>query len=324
MLSFKDCQEIINKKLADIFLPVVPENLYEPIRYIINLGGKRIRPALVLMGCNIFSESVEYAIEPAIAIELLHNFTLLHDDIMDQSDMRRNKPTVHKKWNNNIAILSGDAMMIKAYEILFNTSSDLLNDIVPVFNQTALKICEGQQYDMDYELKTDVSVNDYIRMIELKTAVLLAASLKIGAICGKSSLSDADLLYSYGKNLGIAFQLQDDLLDVYGTPELFGKQTGNDINANKKTFLLITALNMARGSTHRKLKYWLENNLHNRDEKIRNVITIFNELNIKEKTENEITKYFNLAIQSLESIKCDKVRKLAIYQFTEELMQRKK
>ncbi len=324
MLSFKDCQEIINKKLAEISLPEFPGNLYEPIRYVINLGGKRIRPALVLMGCNIFSESIEYAVEPALAIELLHNFTLLHDDIMDQSDLRRNKLTVHKKWNNNIAILSGDAMMIKAYEILFNSSFDILNDIIPVFNKTALEICEGQQYDMDYELKTDVSVSEYIKMIELKTAVLLAASLKIGAICGKASSGDADLLYSFGKNLGIAFQLQDDLLDVYGASELLGKQTGNDIYSNKKTFLLITALNMAHGESLRKLEFWLSNNSSDRDEKIKNVVTVFNELKIKEKTECEINKYFSLAMQSLAGVRCDKDRKLSLYQFTEELMQRKK
>ncbi len=324
MFSFEECQQIINRRLAAFVLPAYPENLYDPIRYVLNLGGKRIRPALVLMGCNIFSESVERAVEPAIAIELLHNFTLLHDDIMDQSDLRRNQPTVHRKWNNNIAILSGDAMMIKAYEILYSSSSEILNEIVPLFNKTAIEICEGQQYDMDYESKNDVSVNDYIRMIELKTAVLLATSLKIGAICGKASSFDADMLYSFGKNLGIAFQLQDDLLDVYGNTELFGKKKGNDIAANKKTYLLITALNLARGEVLQNLKFWLGDGSMNRDEKIENVIAIFDQLRIKEKTELEITRYFNMAIQSLESVKTDKARKLFILKFTEELMQRKR
>jgi geranylgeranyl diphosphate synthase type II len=324
MFSFKDCQEIINERLEAIKFPENPENLYEPIRYVINLGGKRIRPALVLMACNMFSDSVENAINPAIAIELLHNFTLLHDDIMDQSDLRRNKPTVHKKWNYNIAILSGDAMMIKAYEFLFNSNPYQLNDILLLFNKTALEICEGQQYDMDFESKSVVAVKDYLKMIELKTAVLLAASLKIGAICGMSSSDDTDLLYSFGKNLGIAFQLQDDLLDVYGSTELLGKQTGNDIAANKKTFLLLTALNLAQGERLNQLKYWLNIGKTEKDKKIKNIKTIFDELRIKEKTENEIAKYFNIAMQSLENVKCDKKRKIPLYHFTEELMQRKK
>ena len=324
MFSFKDCQEIINKRLEAIRLPENPKNLYEPIRYVISLGGKRIRPALVLMACNMFSDKVENAINPAIAVELLHNFTLLHGDIMDQSDLRRNKPTVHKKWNSNIAILSGDAMMIKAYEFLFSSDPDILKDILLVFNKTALEICEGQQYDMDFESESVVSVESYLKMIELKTAVLLAASLKMGAICGKSNAADADLLYSFGKNLGIAFQLQDDLLDVYGDTELIGKQTGNDIVANKKTFLLLTALNLVKGEKQKQLKYWLENGNAEKDKKIKNVKTFFDELKIKEKTEKEILKYYKIALQSLESIKCDKNRKIPIYQFTEELMQRKK
>lgn len=324
MYTVKECQEIINKKLADLDLPEQPANLYDPVRYVIELGGKRIRPALVLMGCNLFIDTIEVAIYPAIAVELFHNFTLMHDDIMDRSDLRRNKPTVHKKWNENIGILSGDAVLIKAYEYLTMSFAGRVREILEVFNKTALEVCEGQQYDMDFEIIQEVNMSQYLRMIELKTAVLLAAALKIGAISAGSSTENAKYLYEFGKNLGIAFQLRDDLLDVYGTYELFGKQPGNDIIANKKTFLLVTALSLAKSRMLSKLRFWIEQKDFNRDEKINAVTGIFNELKIKEITENKINSFHELGIKSLERVRCDIIRKQPLYQFAEMILNREK
>lgn len=324
MVTLEDCQEIINRRLASLDLPEKPGNLYDPVRYMIELGGKRIRPSLVLMGCNVFVDRLEDAINPAIAIELFHNFTLMHDDIMDHSDLRRNKPTVHKKWNENIGILSGDAMMIKAYEFLTQCPAKRVSDMVRVFNTTALEVCEGQQYDMDFESVPAIEIRDYLRMIELKTAVLLAASLKIGALIADSPVEDADRLYAFGRNFGIAFQLQDDLLDVYGTPEQFGKQPGNDIVANKKTFLLLTALNLARGKTFQGLKQWIDRKDFERDEKIRVVTAIFNELKIREITTEEITSYYAYARRSLNEVRCDAARKQPLFHFLKIMQDREK
>ena len=324
MYTIKDCQEIINKKLAGLSLPEQPVNLYDPIRYVVELEGKRIRPALVLMGCNLFSDSIENAVNPAIAIELFHNFTLMHDDIMDQSDLRRNKPTVHKKWNVNIGILSGDAMLIKAYEFLARSPSAALPQILEVFNKTALEVCEGQQFDMDFESTASVTLQEYLHMIELKTAVLLASSLKIGAISAGSSEKNAAYLADFGRNIGIAFQLQDDLLDVYGILEQFGKQPGNDIASNKKTFLLLTALDKARGEMLHTLKYWIGQKSFNRDEKVSKVISVFDDLGIKEITENKINSFYDLAIKSLEMVSGIKSRKQPLLQFAEMMMNRRK
>jgi geranylgeranyl diphosphate synthase, type II len=324
MHTIQDCQKLINKRLASLFLPEIPANLYDPVRYMINLGGKRIRPSLVLMGCNLFVDTIEDAVNPAIAVELFHNFTLMHDDIMDRSDIRRNKPTVHKKWNENIGILSGDAMLIKAYEFLIRCPAERIHEIVAVFNATALEVCEGQQYDMDFESVPAVTIKEYLHMIELKTAVLLAASLKIGALVAGSPGDDADRLYEFGKNLGIAFQLQDDLLDVYGSPERFGKQTGNDILANKKTFLLLTAINLARGKMLQQLKQWMEKKDFDRAEKIRAFIAIFDELKIREITQAEITSFYERAYLSLNEVRCDASRKQPLFQFIKSMREREK
>lgn len=324
MVTIEECQDIISRKLASLDLPEKPGNLYDPVRYMIELGGKRIRPSLVLMGCNVFVDRIEDAINPAIAIEMFHNFTLMHDDIMDRSDMRRNKPTVHKKWNANIGILSGDAMMIKAYEFLTQCPAERVTDIVRVFNTTALEVCEGQQYDMDFESIPAIEIREYLRMIELKTAVLLAASLKIGALIAGSPGEDADRLYDFGRNFGIAFQLQDDLLDVYGTPEQFGKQTGNDIVANKKTFLLLTALKLARGKTLQGLKHWTDQKDFDRDEKIRAITAIFNELKIREITTGEIISYYEHASRSLDEVRCDAARKQPLFHFLKTMQDREK
>jgi geranylgeranyl diphosphate synthase type II len=225
MISFEEAQEIINREISSIVIDREPVELYQPVKYILSIGGKRIRPAMVLMACSLFSEQISRASKCALAIEVFHNFTLLHDDIMDNSVLRRNKPTVHEKWNRNVAILSGDVMSILSYKFIEDCSPEILPDVLALFNDTALKVCEGQQYDMNYESRNDVSVDDYLKMITLKTSVLIAASLKLGAILGGAPPADSDLMYEFGKNVGIAFQLRDDILDVYGDPGKFGKKS---------------------------------------------------------------------------------------------------
>ena len=216
-----------------------PKELYEPIAYIMSLGGKRLRPVLVFMACDFFDGDISQALHPAIAIELFHNFTLVHDDLMDNAPLRRNQPTVHEKWNSSIAILSGDVMMVRAYQELCQAKVNYLPELLKVFSETAVKVCEGQQYDMNYESMQKVSIAQYLKMIELKTAVLLGGALKIGSIVGGAKEEEAQLLFDFGKNIGIAFQLQDDILDVYADAAKFGKQKGGDIIANKKTYLLL-------------------------------------------------------------------------------------
>jgi geranylgeranyl diphosphate synthase type II len=324
MLSLKECQKLIDTKLNVVDLPAVPVNLYEPIRYMLELGAKRLRPSLVLMACNVFSDQIDQAFYPALAIELFHNFTLMHDDIMDNSDMRRNQPTVHVKWNSNVAILSGDAMLIKAYELLSMQSADLLHRTLPVFNATALQVCEGQQWDMDYEHTISVTKDDYLRMVEYKTAALLAASLKIGAIAGGAGTHDADLLYNYGRNIGIAFQLRDDWLDVFADQAVFGKMIGNDIVANKKTMLLIEALHTAKDETRTILTHWLERKSFNRDEKIVAIKSIYVELKTDQVVAEMIRHYHQLALQDLEALPVDRERKSELVAFTDYLMGRKK
>ena len=234
MLRFEDAQKIVNNELENYAIDRFPEELYEPVRYILSIGGKRLRPALVLMACSVFNDAVHMAIKPALAIEFFHNFTLLHDDIMDNSNIRRGHPTVHKRWDHNTAILSGDVMSILSYKIISESDDQNLKDLLQLFNLTALQVCEGQQYDMNFESRMDVSVGEYLKMIELKTAVLIAASLKAGAISGGAEMLDAELLYEFGRNLGMAFQIRDDHLDVYGDPQKFGKKIGNDIVTNKR------------------------------------------------------------------------------------------
>jgi len=324
MLSLHDCQAIINKKLLELDLPAHPANLYDPIRYMLDLEAKRLRPSLVLMGCNVFSDEVQHAVYPALAIEVFHNFTLMHDDIMDQSALRRNRPSVHAKWNQNVAILSGDAMLIKAYDLLSHASGSHMPQIMDVFNQTALQVCEGQQYDMDYEQSLTVSRDDYIRMVQYKTAVLLAASLKIGALLGGADESQSDCLYEFGKNIGIAFQLQDDLLDVFADPAVFGKVTGNDIVSNKKTILLIEALNLAEGQNREVLLDWISRKQFNRNEKIRVIKSIYRDLQLEESVTGKIRYYHELAVDSLNYLKAEASRKSVLLAFSDYLMNRKK
>jgi geranylgeranyl diphosphate synthase type II len=311
--------EIIEAEINNISYLKDPENLYSPIEYTMELGGKRIRPILLLISYQLFNDNFERAFSPAKAIELFHNFTLLHDDIMDKAPLRRGKITVHKKWNNNIAILSGDVMMIHAYQLLAQVESKYLKSILNIFNKAAIEVCEGQQWDMDFESKDDVPLIDYMQMIEFKTAVLLAASLKIGAVLADAKKKDQNHLYEFGLNMGIAFQLKDDLLDVFGTSKLFGKKIGGDILANKKTFLYLKALQISDLSTKLKLKklYTSENE---NDTKVEKVKKIFVDLNIKKHTLDLMKSYYIKAMKHLDAIDSDK--KSPLIDFADKLMHR--
>jgi geranylgeranyl diphosphate synthase, type II len=322
MIATANLLEMIEAELSALSLEKEPLQLYEPIRYILVAGGKRIRPVLTLMACNVFNEEVSAAVKPACALEVFHNFTLLHDDIMDNAPIRRNKPTVHTRWNNNVAILSGDAMCIKAYELLAQANENILPRLLRVFNQTALEVCEGQQYDMDFEATGRVSVEQYLQMIRLKTSVLLAACAKIGAIAGGANENDAEKMYNFGLNLGLAFQLQDDLLDVYGDVALFGKKIGNDIVANKKTFLLISALEQASGDVLNKLQFFLHTTGIDATEKIEAITHIYNQLGIRELTIAKIEAFNNTAVSALESLDVSAVRKQALFGLAAELLKR--
>ena len=302
MLSFKEIQEKIEREIGQLEFDCPPKSLYEPITYILSLGGKRIRPALVLMAYNLYREDVEKAIRPAIGLEVFHNFTLLHDDLMDQADKRRSKPTVHKVWNANTAILSGDAMLIAAYQLIGETAPEHLKEVLDLFTRTALEICGGQQYDMEFESRMDVSEEEYLEMIRLKTAVLLACSLKTGAILGGVSREDAENLYRFGINIGLAFQLQDDLLDVYGDTKTFGKNIGGDILCNKKTFLLINALRRAEGEQKAQLEHWIARKDFDAAEKIAAVTNIYNVLGLKELSESKMQTYYAEGMKNLAAL----------------------
>lgn len=311
--------EIIENGIENLDYPDNPDLLYNPIRYIMGVPGKRIRPLLVLMAHQLFDENLEKAISSAIAIEHFHNFTLLHDDIMDNAPLRRGRPTVHEKWNNNIAILSGDVMMIQAYQLLLEVDHKNLRQVLEVFSKTAIKVCEGQQLDIDFETQKNVSLTDYIKMIEFKTAVLIAASLEIGAIIAESSLQEQNHLYEFGINIGIAFQLKDDLLDVFGSTNVFGKQVGGDILSNKKTFLYLKALQLADNSTKEKLiSYYL--NEDNSKLKVDSVKDIFNKLNIYQHTVDMMKAYYVKAMKHLDVI--DSKNKAPLIEFSQKLMQR--
>lgn len=302
----------INQEINQIEYPESPKELYDPIAYILALGGKRIRPVLTLMGAEIFTESPLKSMPAAMAIEVFHNFTLLHDDVMDNADIRRGKPTVHKKWNENAAILSGDAMLILAYQFLAKVDPLKLPQLLPLFSKTAIEVCEGQQFDMEFESRMDVRVEEYMEMIRLKTAVLLGCALKLGALNGGADMKDADLLYEYGESIGLAFQLKDDLLDVYGDVAKFGKNIGGDIVSNKKTFLLINALQNAEGPLKEELESWIAKQVFDREEKIAAVRAIYDQLHLKELSEERMKYYYDKAIHALDqmSVHADKTNEL--------------
>lgn len=299
-----------------------PPELYDPIRYIMSLGGKRMRPLLTLMAAYLFTDDWKKAVRPALAVEVFHNFTLMHDDIMDQAPLRRGQPTVHEKWNPNIAILSGDVMLVRAYELLLNVESDQLKPAMARFTQTAAEVCEGQQMDMNFETRWDVTEAEYIDMIRLKTSVLLGYALELGGLIGKADAESVAHLYEGGVNIGLGFQLKDDLLDVYGDPAKFGKQVGGDIIANKKTFLLIEALEQASGSIKDELTDWLNRSEFDKAKKVKAVTTIYDQLGIRQITEARINSYFAKGLNNFDEIKADAVRKDFLIQFTQQLIER--
>ncbi len=322
MINYEKAQEIINKEISSLVFDRKPSELYEPVQYILSVGGKRIRPAMVLMACSLFSSHVSRAARCALAIEVFHNFTLMHDDIMDNSSLRRNRPTVHEKWNRNVAILSGDVMSILSYRFIGDCSPEFLPGVLALFTDTALKVCEGQQYDMNFESMNDISVDDYIKMITLKTSVLIAASLKLGAILGGALPADSDLLYEFGKNTGIAFQLKDDILDVYGDTKKFGKKIGTDIVANKKTYLVIKALEMADEKSRRQLISLISSKDADKEEKIAEVIRIFDNFKIKEKAEAKSLEFYNTGLQALNLVSVKDSKKKALRDLARHLMER--
>ena len=322
MKKLEDLQAIISKEVEQLTFPDYPAELYEPIKYILALGGKRMRPALLLMACDFFGGNVNKAISPALAIEVFHNFTLMHDDIMDNAPLRRGKTTVHERWNNNVGILSGDVMLIEGYKLMMNVDQHLLRPILNIFNETAVGVCEGQQLDMEFETRNDVSIDQYINMIRLKTAVVLGGALKIGALIGGASDKDAVLLHTFGEQLGVAFQLQDDILDVYGDPEKFGKQVGGDIISNKKTYLLLKALELANPTQKAELKQWLSASPSDSKEKVAVVTEIYNQLQIRRYAEEAMHAYADKAFAALDAIRQPEDHKQYLRDFADGLMVR--
>jgi geranylgeranyl diphosphate synthase type II len=325
MYSVKDLQSLIFVEIENEIYSLnqtEPQNLYQPVGYALSMGGKRLRPVMVLMAFNLFSETVENAFPVALAIELFHNFTLLHDDIMDGAEMRRNNLSVYKKYNENIAILSGDAMSIMAYNYLLKCNSTEPAPMIRLFSQTALEVCEGQQFDMDFENRLDVSIPEYLEMIRLKTAVLLACSLKLGAMAANAPEKIADQLYNFGLNLGIAFQLQDDLLDVFANQDKFGKKIGGDIVSNKKTFLLLKALEISDDSTKVIILDWMNKSDFDENEKIRAITEVYNKLDIKRITEIYIDEYYKLALDVFKEIDLTGETKVELLQLANLIMNR--
>jgi geranylgeranyl diphosphate synthase, type II len=302
MLSIEDARTIFLNHLNSLTINPEPRELYDPIRYSLSFGGKRIRPVLALMTGSIFSDDYQAVIPAALALEIFHNFTLLHDDIMDNSALRRNKPTVHMKWNTSTAILSGDAMLILAFQIIQKSSQSSLPLIMELFSQTAMRVCEGQQFDMEFEKRMDVSEQEYIKMIELKTAVLFGASMKMGAIISDASDKDSNLLYEAGKNLGIAFQLKDDLLDTYGNSATFGKRIGGDILENKKTYLFICARDHAGNTERNELLRLYTTYTGNEEQKIETVRSLYNKIEVQHYAKAKIEEYMKLAFSCCEQL----------------------
>lgn len=309
MYNQSELKDLVDKAIVNLSYNTEAERLIDPIRYILSIGGKRLRPVLALMACNLFNDKIDEAIMPAAGLEVFHNFTLIHDDIMDQAPVRRNFPTVHNKWNINQAVLSGDVMAFVANDCFLQTHASFIAKVFRVFNKAAIEVCVGQQLDIDFEKTSIISQDEYLRMIELKTAVLLGASAKIGAITGGAGDKDSDLIYDFGRNLGLAFQLQDDILDIYGDVKVFGKIQGGDIISNKKTFLLVKALEIASVEQYKQLQEQFAMKEFDPETKVKKVIDLYNQLNIKIVTENLANEYINRALSLLEKISVDNVRK---------------
>ncbi|MDE5784375.1 MAG: polyprenyl synthetase family protein [Prevotella sp.] len=324
MLKSDEILRIVNEGLEALPYDRRPMSLYEPVRYVLSLGGKRIRPVLMLLGYNLFKEHPEDILMPAIGLETYHNYTLLHDDLMDNADLRRGHQTVHKKWDANTAILSGDSMLVLAYQRIAQCDAAHLPQVLSLFTETALEIGEGQQYDMDFETRNNVTEDEYIEMIRLKTSVLLACALKIGAILGGASAADASLLYQFGEKIGLAFQLQDDLLDVYGDPQVFGKAVGGDITSNKKTYMLINAVNRANPEQRAELMRWIDAKAFDRQEKVAAVTRLYDEIGIRRLCEQKINFYFEQGKQFLEQVSVPVSRKEQLSLYISDMMHREK
>jgi geranylgeranyl diphosphate synthase, type II len=315
----------INIALHKLPLTKQPARLYEPIQYVLSMGGKRLRPTLCLMACELFCDSYAKALNPALALEIFHNFTLLHDDIMDKAQTRRNLECVHVRWNENVAILSGDVMQILAYQVFGESPVGFLEKGLPIFTQTAIEVCEGQQFDMDFETQDPVSLDEYMRMIHLKTAVLIAASLKLGALAGGANDEDAERMYQFGIHIGLAFQLKDDLLDVYGDSTTFGKRIGGDIVCNKRTFLLINALERADAKDKAEIEAWISGSKKGSEcEKIAAITSIYNRYNIPNLCIREMDNLHRKALDLLQLVSVSNERKESLTQYTNDLIDRTK
>ncbi len=324
MEAYSQLYNLLNKSLTELndSFDKQPKELYDPQKYILSLGGKRIRPLLTLIGADLFNCDPGKAIHAAHAVELFHNFSLIHDDIMDNAPLRRGNATVHEKWNNNIAILSGDAMLVKAYQELAKCETYFLPQLLQLFNQTAIEVCEGQQLDMNFETCDKVAIEDYVRMIGLKTAVLLGCSLQMGSIIAGADDQSQQHIYNFGKEIGVAFQLKDDILDLYGNSEKVGKQTGGDIISNKKTFLLLKSLELANEEQKHELNFWISKTDFDKSEKVASVKRIFDDLNIKSISEEEMSRHYSSALSNLRSIECDHQKKNHLFTFAESLVAR--
>ena len=322
MLKANEILDLVNNYLDQMPYARKPQSLYEPIKYVLSIGGKRIRPTLMLLAYNLFKDDPQSILMPACALETYHNYTLLHDDLMDNAELRRGKATVHKKWNANTAILSGDSMLVLAYQRMAQCRHDKLKEVLDLFTETALEIGEGQQYDMDFEHRNDVSEDEYIEMIRLKTSVLLACAMKIGAILADAPAADADRLYHFGEQVGLAFQLQDDYLDVYGDTKIFGKAIGGDIVSNKKTYMLINAYNRANDRQRTELEHWVKLEEFNPSEKIAAITRLYNEIGIDKLAKEKIEQHFRASRKILDEVAIDAQRKTELAAYVDNMMHR--
>lgn len=314
--------EKVEQALGSLPYERKPEGLYAPVRYVLSLGGKRIRPVLMLMGYNLYKDDVERIMMPALGLETYHNYTLLHDDLMDRADVRRGHATVHRKWNENAAILSGDSMLVLAYQRMAQCDAALLPQVMELFTETALEIGEGQQYDIEFETRNDVTEDEYIEMIRLKTSVLLACALKLGAMLAGAPKTDAEILYDFGEQIGLAFQLQDDYLDVYGDFKTFGKRIGGDILCNKKTYMLINAQLLANDSQRKELEHWLTAKDYDEEDKIKSVTHLYDEIGIPQIARKKIEYYYSLAEQSLAKVNLPEEKKSLLWQYAQQMLNR--
>jgi geranylgeranyl diphosphate synthase type II len=323
MYTSEELLSKVNQFLADLPYDRRPSSLYAPIRYVLSMGGKRIRPVLMLLAYQLYKDDPESILMQAVALETYHNYTLLHDDLMDNADLRRGHETVHKKWNANQAILSGDSMLVLAYERMAQCPKEKLANVLAVFTETALEIGEGQQYDIDFEHRTDVGEEEYIEMIRLKTSVLLACALKIGGILADAPADDLENLYKFGEQMGLAFQLQDDYLDVYGDSKVFGKAIGGDITSNKKTYMLINAFNKANDAQRAELMRWVTAKEFDRQEKVTAVTNLYNEIGIDRLAQKKIAYYFDESKKYLNALQVPEERKAELRAYAEKMMVRK-